>query len=202
MDEEKPRVLEKREWMQPPLVGRDFGDPPPPQLKFLQPRIMPWQNEKELTLREQARICKWQRGDDVIIRQGTLDTNMPGRPPRPRSAVVVKSDIANLNALPRPSQHGEPEAVYLVHCDSTETTLARGPERWYRESELMERRLGEPKPFVDDRPRFSKKYGGRAKRRPPLRSCRHSKSCSRIGRSPKPRRRSRAPPTPRRRRWR
>lgn len=92
---------------------------------------------------------------------GTVDLNVPGRPVRPRSAVILKKDLADLKVPPRASQPSVPEAIYLVHCDSTDTTLARGPDQWLPERVLEARPLGEGRDFCSDgRPRFSKKYGG------------------------------------------
>lgn len=121
-----PRVLEPAEWM--PACGPSgqlFGEPPEPMLKFLQPKTLPWQRERPgLTILD---VCKYRIEDGVKLKHGTAEMNVKGRPPRPRSAVVLRSDIANANVHPKPLSADKPEAVYLVHCDSTETTCATLP---------------------------------------------------------------------------
>ena len=86
---------------------------------------------------------------------------MSGRPPRPRSAIILKKALADLKVPPRASQPTFAEAIYLLHCDSTDTTLARGPDVWVPEKNLGAKPLGAGRDFCSDgRPRFSKKYGG------------------------------------------
>ena len=118
-DQKGSWLAEKPEWMHPSAVPRDFGDPPPPSLSFLQPRKMQWEDHgKDLTILDVARFRK---NDAVKLINGTLELNDMGKI-RPRSAVVMKAEISNLNNTPLASRTDVPEACYLVHCDSTDTT--------------------------------------------------------------------------------
>lgn len=153
----------KPEWKEPSRVGRLFGDPPPPNLSFLQPPpLCSWQESvaagKDVTINDVGRFRTW---DGVALLTGTNDLNVPGRPARPRSAVILKKALADLKVPPRASQTNFAEAIYLLHCDSTDTTLARGPDFWVPEKSLGARPLGAGRDFCSDgRPKFSKKYGG------------------------------------------
>jgi len=153
----------KPEWQPISAVGRNFGDPPTPLLSFLQPPpLCTWQESikagQDVTI---ANVGKYRKEQCVKLLHGTNDLNVPGRPPRPRSAVILRKDLADLKVPPRATQPGVPEAIYLVHCDSTDTTLARGPDVWLPERMLEERPMGAGRDFCSDgRPRFSKKYGG------------------------------------------
>ena len=99
-----------------------FGDPPEPSLEYLRLQDLPWQKERpDLQWND---VARYRPENCVKVKDGTVDLNIPGRPPRPRSAVILKAEIANLNNPPRASQPHVPEAVYLVHCDSTDTTYA------------------------------------------------------------------------------
>ena len=153
----------KAEWQVPSGVSRDFGPPPSPRLSFLQPPpLCSWQQDiksgQDVTIND---VGKFRKEDGVKILTGTVDLNVPGRPPRPRSAVILRKDLADLKVPPRASQPKQPEAIYLVHCDSTDTTLARGPDHWYPERALEARPIGSGRDFCSDgRAAFSKKYGG------------------------------------------
>ncbi len=119
-EERKKGPPAQPDWMPASAVGKLFGDPPAPQLKWLKHKEMAW--ETDANTPKIYRIAKFQREDPVKIKDGTAELNRKGRPPRPRSAVVLKTELANLNVHPKPSQQSYPEAVYLVHCDSTDTT--------------------------------------------------------------------------------
>ena len=126
------------------------------------PPLCAWQESvkagKDITINDVGRFKTW---DGVALLTGTTDLNIPGRPPRPRSAVILKKALADLKVPPRASQPTFAEALYLLHCDSTDTTLARGPDVWVPERVLGAKPLGAGRDFCNDgRPRFSKKYGG------------------------------------------
>ena len=153
----------KPEWKEASRVGRNFGDPPDPLLSFLQPPpLCAWQESvkagKDITINDVGRFKTW---DGVALLTGTTDLNTPGRPPRPRSAVILKKALADLKVPPTASQPSFAEAIYLLHCDSTDTTLARGPDVWVPEKVLGAKPLGAGRDFCSDgRSKFSKKYGG------------------------------------------
>ena len=48
--------------------------------------------------------------------------------------------------MPRALRKDMPEPIYLVHCDSTDTTLARGPNFWVAERQNDSTRAPEPVP--------------------------------------------------------
>lgn len=154
---------EKPEWVPPPDVGRDFGDPPPPRLQFLQLKSLPWEGTKKgheghVNILD---IRKYRGEDCVKITSGVLETNMRGRPPRPRSAVVLRAELATLNEKPVATQNQKPEAVYLVHCDSTDTTLARGKTLWLHETAIERRPFGVSRDFCAlHEPKWINKFGG------------------------------------------
>ena len=140
--------------------GQLFDPPPAPRLSANKLRHMAW--EAEVRPSTILSIAKFQAEDNVRLKDGTLEMNVKGRPPRPRSAVILKAELASLNAPPAPSQRELPEAVYLVHCDSSDTTLARGADLWVHEKRLEARPRGEGRDFCDDttRPRFNKNCSG------------------------------------------
>lgn len=159
---------QKPDWMPASAVGKDFGDPPPPRLQFLQHRVIAWQREMPNanilgTIVNGREKANYRVEDCVKLKEGVTETNEKGRPGRPRSAVVLRKELADLRARPRALQESEPEAVYLLHCDSTNTTLARGRDYWVTERQIEPRPVGLGRDFCDPdgRPRFTKKYGGR-----------------------------------------
>jgi hypothetical protein len=150
----------KPDWRPASAVGTVFGDPPSSRLSFLQHPPLHWQlnQRKDVTARD---VGKFRPEDCVRVRDGLLETNVKGRPPRPRSATILRAELADLKAPPRATSREVPEAIYLLHCDSTDTALARGPDFWMPERALEARPVGLGRDFCGDgRPRFSKKYGG------------------------------------------
>ena len=81
------------DWMPTSLVGRDFGDPPTPLLKFLQHKQMAW--EKEVPDTTILDVQRFRAMESVKLREGTIDARAP-KGPRPRSALVLKVELANL----------------------------------------------------------------------------------------------------------
>jgi hypothetical protein len=158
---EEPAAPKKAEWLIASGIPKLFAPPPPPNLAILQHATPGWMAERpNLTVRD---VARFQAEDNVKLREGTADLNHPGRPPRPRSAVVLRAEICNLHRPPAPRNGEVPEGCYLVHCDSTDTTLARGKDFWVADRTVEARPLGCGRDFCSElgKPKFSKKYGGR-----------------------------------------
>ena len=149
-------------WIMPSGVPRLFADPPYPSLRFLQPPELP---ERLRTKKDEYKlikdICQYQIADAVKNKVGLVDTNIPGQPPRPRSGTIVKCDLANMIAKPRQMSQELREAVYLVRCDSTDTTLARGKTLWLHETAIERRPFGVSRDFCAlHEPKWINKFGG------------------------------------------
>ena len=74
----------------------------------------------------------------------------PGQPPRPRSALILGKEFADLRQKPRAESRTQPEAIYLLHCDSTDTAIARGKDFWMPERALASKPLGAPREWLTD----------------------------------------------------
>ena len=107
------------QWMHPSAVPRD--------LAIRRRRRSPSSSRARCSGRTTARTsrsstrARFRKNDAVKLINGTLELNDMGKI-RPRSAVVMKAEISNLNNTPLASRTDVPEACYLVHCDSTDTT--------------------------------------------------------------------------------
>ena len=109
-------------------------------------------------------VAKFQIADCVKTNEGVVETNVAGQPPRPRSATIMKVDLANMAAKPHQISETVREAVYLIRCDSTDTLLARGKSFWVHEKALESRPLGAPRDFCPlHQPRWSRQFGGISK---------------------------------------
>lgn len=86
-----------------------FGDPPTPRLSFLQLKPNP-PLSRHFKL---SKAAKFLPSDRVTY----LDAHLN----RPRSAQIRKLELADRNYRPKATSE-KPECVYLVQCDSTETT--------------------------------------------------------------------------------
>ncbi len=127
----------KPAWREP-TGGMLFGDPPPPRLDFLQLRPDP-PGTQDAKL---YKIAKYRNADCVMMRDSITGLD--------RSVQIRKLEVANKNH--RPYLIGDtPEAVYLVQCDSTETTYARSAPRWVPERMLNSKPHGSRREFVDSR---------------------------------------------------
>ena len=112
------------EWGMVSRVGRNFGEPPAPLINFLQPKLLP--AALQGTSPKIRDVAHFRVEDCVQLKDGMLETNVPHQQPRPRSANVVSVALADLNSKPLQVSTVQREAVYLVRCDSTDTTYAVG----------------------------------------------------------------------------
>ena len=72
---------------------------------------------------EAHHVAKFQLNDVVRLIEGTSETARgKGQPQRPRSAIVQGRDLADLKSKPKAQKVDTAEAIYLIHCCSTETT--------------------------------------------------------------------------------
>lgn len=161
-DSEAP-VTARPEWVGAFTSGHTFGDPPPPKLRFLQHSPLAWQQPKDQRKKIWVTdVGKYRTFESVKITNGISETNIRGQPPRPRSALILAKEFADLRQPPRATSRNTPEAIYLLHCDSTETTLNRGSDFWMPERALASKPLGASRDWCSDgRPGWSKKFGGR-----------------------------------------
>ena len=113
---------ERPEWRGVSAIGRNFGEPPFPVTAHLQPKPMPPALQGKVPKLHQ--LARFQVEDGVKLIDGVPDTNEPGKPPTPRSACIERVDLADMNSKPRQVSQLTQEVVYLVHCDSTDTTCA------------------------------------------------------------------------------
>jgi len=109
-----------------------FGDAPKPQLEFLRLLSPPPRVKKA----DVSKIARFQAGDAVVV-----DTNPSKGLGGLRSAEIQRVELANPNYAPKPITD-DPEPVYLLKLDSTQTTYARTSPRWVRESKIHKRPTG------------------------------------------------------------
>ena len=146
---------ERPEWGTVPSVGRDFGDPPAPLLTFLQPKHLPaaLQTDREPKMKNLSQF----RVDDAVKLKQAPHTS------RPRSANIVRLELADANFRPRQLSALYREVVCLVRCDSTDTTLARGKQLWVKQGSIEPRPFGAGRDFYTAQPKWSKEFGGACK---------------------------------------
>jgi len=82
---------------------------------------------------------------------------------RPRSANIVRLELADANLRPRQLSALYREVVCLVRCDSTDTTLARGKQFWVKQGSIEPRPFGAGRDFCTAQPKWSKEFGGACK---------------------------------------
>ena len=139
------------EWIGAFPAGNVFGEPPAPKLGFLNHPQLGWQNSKD----ERKKIWvtdvgKFRTLESVKLVNGVPETNAKGQPPRPRSALILGKEFADLRQKPRAESRTQPEAIYLLHCDSTDTAIARGKDFWMPERALASKPLGAPREWLTD----------------------------------------------------
>jgi hypothetical protein len=118
--------------MQVPPSNRGFGEAPIPRLPFLRLKSPPPKCKKANI----SKVAKFRPGDQVVLIEDEAK-GLSGL----RSAEIKKIEFANPNYAPR-LRGDEPEAVYLVKLDSTDTTIARCSPRWVREEAIEQRPAG------------------------------------------------------------
>ena len=109
-----------------------FGEAPVPKLDFLRLKSPP-PRVKQADIND---IAKYDVGENIV-----LNANPSKGVKGLRSGQIKAVEFANPNYPPFP-RSDEPEPVYLVELDSTETTLARNSPRWVREERVMVRPAG------------------------------------------------------------
>ena len=153
MHSPEPRGPERPAWATISSVPRPFGGPPPPLLAFLQPEPLPaaLQTAREPKVRELTRLMIT---DAVKLKDGPrTDAQV-----RPRSAILLRLELADANLKPRQTSALHREVVCLVRCDSTDTTDARSKPIWVKEEAIEPRPFGVGREFCTPLPRWSKKY--------------------------------------------
>jgi hypothetical protein len=153
MEAPEPRGTERLAWATISSVPRPFGGPPPPLLAFLQPEPLPaaLQTAREPKVRELTRLMVT---DSVKLKDGPrTDAQV-----RPRSAHILRLELADANLKPRQTSALHREVVCLVRCDSTDTTDARSKPIWVKEEAIEPRPFGVGREFCTPLPRWSKKY--------------------------------------------
>lgn len=144
-----------RPWRAASARGRNFGDPPSPRLEVNKPNELPpaLQTDKEPKVSD---LAHFQIEDAVKI---LGESTQKWGPRRPRSANVMRVELADCNLRPYQQSALYREVCCLVRCDSTDTTCERGKPFWVKQNALEKRPFATGREFCTPGPRWSKKFG-------------------------------------------